>query len=494
MKLQCLFLGCALTFSGFSLTAARQKSTELPPTPPREFRSAWVASVWNINWPSAKGLPASQQKAELIAILDRAVKLKLNAIVLQVRPSSDAFYASPYEPWSEYLSGKMGVPPKPIYDPLEFAVAEAHKRGLELHAWCNPFRARVSEKVQVSPDHVSKKHPEFVREYGKYLWLDPGDVRARDYVVKVMLDIVKRYDIDGIQIDDYFYPSPERDAQKKAIPFPDERTWQRYVKSGGKLNRDDWRHENINIFIERLYRGIKATKRSVKFGISPPGIWRPGNPPQIKGWDVYAELYADTKKWLNNGWCDYFSPQLYWPIEPAGQSFPVLLKWWNEQNLAHRNIWPGLNTYNVFTKWEPAEILNQIKITREQPLSGGHIHYHFKPLVTNPKGLDDELMKLYAQPALVPASPWLNSTAPETPKISVKRDKGGTHVSWKSSGREKAWQWVLQKKSGGDWKTEILPAGKNSLRFGKSSLPETIAVTAVSRCGVASAPASTAMR
>jgi len=317
----------AISAAVASPPAGYQPSSVVPPAPLREFRAAWIATVGNIDWPSRKTLSTQEQKAELLAILDRAAQLKLNALIFQVRPACDALYASRIEPWSEYLTSTMGQPPEPFYDPLDFAVEEAHKRGLELHAWFNPYRARLlAAGSPAAPNHVSKTRPQLVRQYGKYLWLDPGERAVQDYSLSVIMDVVNRYDVDGIHFDDYFYPYKEKDAEGKELDFPDDASWRRFG-AGGKLSRDDWRRENVNLFIERVYKSIKAAKPWVKFGISPFGIWRPGNPPQIKGFDAFAELYADSRKWLANGWVDYFAPQLYWPIDPPDQSFPVLLRW-----------------------------------------------------------------------------------------------------------------------------------------------------------------------
>ena len=319
----------------------------------------------NKDWPSKPGLSVAEQKAELIALLDRAVQLKLNAIVFQVRPSSDAVYASAIEPWSEYLTGTMGRAPQPFYDPLAFAIEEAHRRGLELHAWFNPFRAlHPQTKSPVAPNHISRTHPELVRRYGDQFWLDPGDPAVRAHVLRVVMDVVQRYDVDGVQFDDYFYPYPEKDAAGRELEFPDDATWQKFGLASGFSNRDDWRRANVNQFIHSVYQSIKAVKPWVKFGISPFGIWRPMNPPQIRGLDAYAKLYADSRLWLANGWLDYFAPQLYWAVEPKEQSFPALLNWWVRQNPKGRHLWPGLNAANVGEKWRPEEIDRQIKVMR----------------------------------------------------------------------------------------------------------------------------------
>jgi uncharacterized lipoprotein YddW (UPF0748 family) len=312
------------------------------PMPRREFRGVWVATVSNIDWPSRRDLSVEQQKAELLDLLDRAQRLHLNAIILQVRPACDALYASDLEPWSEYLTGQMGKAPEPFYDPLAFAVAEAHRRGLELHAWFNPYRARHAAAAgTIAPGHISRTQPDLVKTYGKSLWLDPGEPSVQEHTIRVIMDVVRRYDIDGVHLDDYFYPYKERDAQNQVLPFPDEPSWERYLQTGGKLGRSDWRRENVNTLVRRLYRQIKASKPWVKFGISPFGIWRPGFPSQIQGFDAYEELFADARKWLAEGWVDYFTPQLYWRIEQTAQSYPVLLNWWVQQNLQGRHLWPG---------------------------------------------------------------------------------------------------------------------------------------------------------
>ncbi|MDB6020650.1 MAG: hypothetical protein JWQ04_507, partial [Pedosphaera sp.] len=374
-----------------------------PPAVRREFRGAWIATVGNIDWPSKPGLPVQQQKDELLELLDRAAKLNLNAVVLQVRPACDALYASKLEPWSYYLTGTMGKPPEPYYDPLAFAVEEAHKRGLELHAWFNPYRAALlGHKYVIAKNHISHTHPEMVVKYGSYLWLDPGEKEVQEYSLRVVMDVVKRYDIDAVHFDDYFYPYKEQDAQKQDLDFPDWGSWKKYHTTG-TLSRNDWRRENVNVFVKRVYDSIKAAKPWVKVGISPFGFWQPGYPQQIKGFNAYEVLYCDSRKWLTNGWLDYCSPQLYWGIDPPDQSFPVLLKWWLDQNPKHRNIWPGLDSENVGGKWKPEEIVNQVKLTREMTGGGaGTVHWNVKGLGKQ-HGLGATLaMGVYAEPALIP--------------------------------------------------------------------------------------------
>lgn len=458
------------------LAVSYQSTAAAPPLPPREFRAQWIATVANIDWPSKPGLSTEQQKRELIALLNRAEQLKLNAIIFQVRPACDAMYASSNEPWSEYLTGVMGKAPEPFYDPLALVIQEAHRRGMELHAWINPYRAlHKTHQGSISSNHISRTHPEFVHSYGEYLWLDPGEPAVQEYSLRVVMDVVKRYDIDGVVFDDYFYPDPTgRD-------FPDEATWKRFGASG-KLSRDDWRRENVNAFIARVYASIKAAKPWVKFGISPPGIWRPGNPPQITGSDNYSKLFADTRKWLVNGWVDYCAPQLYWPIEDTQHSFPVLLKWWNEQNVKGRHIWPGMGAYKM-ESWPAQEIPNQIQIERKQPGTKGFFLYSATNLVANSPLT--HFLELQT-PALVPASPWLGTTATSQPMLSASEVSGHIRVDWNAGTNLAVRWWVVQMKLFGDWRTEILPAGVSStLAVG---IPEAISVTAIDRAGNASAP------
>ncbi len=445
----------ALAGPGLAAQSSYVPSTLTPPSPQREFRGLWVATVANLDWPSQPGLPVAQQQAELLAILNTAAKLNFNAVIFQVRPSCDALYASTNEPWSYYLTGTMGRPPQPFYDPLAFAIAEAHKRGLELHAWFNPFRAgHPSAKPPISSNHVSHTHPELVRQYGQLLWLDPGERDAQDLSLRVVMDVVRRYDIDGVQFDDYFYPYLEKDAQKRDIPFPDGASWQKFG-AAGKLSRDDWRRENVNGLVERVYQSIKAAKPWVKFGVSPFGIWQPGNPPSIvAGKNAYTELYCDSRKWLANGWVDYLSPQLYWPIQPAAQSFPVLLKWWSDQNTQHRHVWPGLAAYRVGDPWKPEEILNQIRITRQQSDDPGAIQYRAKFLMENHKGLATLLARqLFTEPALIPASPWLDGGTPNRPLVLAE----GGRFGWEPAGTNQISWWVVQTKTGNRWSTSIIP-------------------------------------
>ncbi len=494
-----LWICLAILPDGNARGVTFQASSITPPKPEREFRAAWVATVGNIDWPSKKGLSTVDQKAELVAIMDRAASLSLNAIIFQVRPACDALYASELEPWSEYLTGVMGRAPEPFYDPLAFAVDEAHKRGLELHAWFNPYRAgHPSAKSPVSANHITKTRPQLVKHYGKQLWLDPGEKEVQDYSLGVIMDVARRYDIDGVHLDDYFYPYKENNSEGVEMDFPDDASW-RHFGPASKLTRDDWRRENVNMFIQRTYSSLKGIKPWVKFGVSPFGIWRPGYPAQIKGFDAYASLYADSRKWLSKGWVDYFAPQLYWAIDSKEQSFPVLLKWWGDQNPKHRPIYPGLDATKTRSRpegsantrrgvsWNNEEIVNQIKLTRKQPGAEGDVLWNMKSLMRN-ESLGQALKQsVYLQPALMPASPWLGNAHLAPPVVTATGGESGSSLRlvWSSSGGSKPWLWLVQTRAEGVWKTEILPASKTSLSF-SATQPDAVAVTAVDRNGNAS--------
>jgi uncharacterized lipoprotein YddW (UPF0748 family) len=473
-----------------------QPSSLTPPPIQREFRAAWISSVGDNSWlAQLTGKSSAEQKAALVAMLDRAQQLKLNTVIFQVRPSCDALYASAIEPWSEYLTGFQGRAPEPFYDPLAFVIDEAHRRGLEVHAWFNPYRAHHADaKSPLAPNHVSRIHPDLVRSYGKYLWLDPGERDVQDYSLRVILDVVKRYDIDGVHMDDYFYPYREKDYAGREVDFPDEASWRKFGANTG-LGRTAWRRDNVNVFVQRANESIHAAKPWVKFGISPFGIWRPYNPPQIRGKDAYNELYADSRKWIGYGWADYFSPQLYWDIETKEQSFPVLLKWWNEQNPLHRGLWPGLDATKVENgKWTPDEIAQQIRCTRQlsQP---GQVFWGMKDLMPGHDALARKIQAdVYTAPALMPPMPWLAGTnpPPARPSLTAVLGNNVVELNWAKTDATDLHAWVLQRRVNGTWLTDILPASRTRCEL--TSRPDLIAVTAIDRVSRASLPATVQLR
>lgn len=488
----------------------------LPPAAPREFRAAWVSTVANIDWPTRPDLPAAQQQAEAIAILDNAKALNLNAIVLQVRPSADAIYPSKLEPWTEYLSGAQGQAPQPWYDPLKFWVTQAHARGLELHAWFNPYRARhATAKSPVVATHIAKANPAAVKSYGKFLWMDPGEESASRQTLEVILDVVRRYDIDGVHIDDYFYPYPIEapgatgaeaaaldpgNAPRAELDFPDQPSWQRYRAGGGTLERAAWRRQNVNSLIEALYKGIHREKSWVRFGISPFGLGRPDRRPAgIAGFSQYDKLYADAELWLENGWLDYFTPQLYWPIAQTPQAYDTLLDYWLAQNRQGRHVWPGLFTSRIDAptkSYRPEEIMQQIGLTRTRPNATGHVHFSMAALMGNRQGISDRLKAShYAVPALVPATPWLGSGTPGVPAVTARRAAGGISLKL-AAGKDNA-HYAIWSRHGAQWRFAVAPASlvawtvADDAQLGPASA---VFVSAVDRLGNESARVSVLKR
>jgi uncharacterized lipoprotein YddW (UPF0748 family) len=436
----------------------KSPATNVPPPTPREFRAVWVATVANIDWPSKPGLPAEQQQAEIRRILDQAKAVNMNAVVLQVRPSTDAIYPSPLEPWTEYLTGEQGKPPEPMYDPLKMWIDEARARGLELHAWLNPYRSRGAMGFgPLAKNHIANTDPQAVKTYGKQLWMDPAEPKAVERTLAVVTDLLRRYDLDGIHMDDYFYPYPIKpdkidpvtkktspDADAADVDFPDEPAWQRYVASdedkGAKKSRADWRRAQVNRMVESTYKTIRAEKPWVKFGISPFGLGQPNlMPAPLKGFNQYDKLYADAELWLKQGWVDYFVPQLYWAIDSKEQPFAPLLDYWSSQNTAKRHVWPGLYTSRIRSAegladgsrgviWKPDEIANQIAIARGRAASNdllsGHVHFSMISITQNREGIADRLKAISPDPAVTPTSPWM--AAPrvvETPTVKVDIDR-----------------------------------------------------------------------
>lgn len=451
----------------------------------REFRGVWIASVANINWPSRNNLSVDQQKAEAINMLNILQENNFNAVIFQARPSADALYTSELEPWSYFLTGKTGEPPYPNYDPLQFWIEESHKRGMELHVWLNPYRAHHSNGGAVSNlSMVNKLSDITIRLKNGMYWFDPANPKTQGHVSNVVKDLVKRYDLDAIHFDDYFYPYA---TYNNGRDFPDNASWNAYVNSGGTLSRADWRRDSVNKFVERIYKEIHAEKNYVRFGISPFGIWKPGFPEGIVGSSQYDELYADAKLWLNKGWVDYFSPQLYWPIESKGQSFGSLLKWWKSENTMNRHLWPGLNTVEVKVSDRPTEIKNQIEITRQLlPQSTGEIHWSIAGLTKNSNMLPTLKSGPYKEKALTPKSPWIKALPLQKPTLFTNDNGRFIQTSWSSRNIGNVFQWVLFTQYNGVWETEILPLDTLSKEIPKTKdgkILNAIAVKAIDRLG-----------
>ncbi len=460
------------------------------PRVPREFRGVWVATVENIDFPSSRRLTPEEQQAELRAIFDLAQALGFNAVIFQVRPMCDALYASPYEPWSEYLCGVMGRPPEPFYDPLAYAIEIAHARGLELHAWFNPFRAlHRARQGGVDPQHIARRRPDLAKPYGRYHWLDPGEPEARAHSCRVILDVVERYDIDAVHFDDYFYPYKERLVSGYLIPFPDDDSWARYGQGKTWRARDDWRRHNINQFLNEVASGIRRLKPHVKFGISPFGIWQPDHPPGIQGLNSYVELCSDSRRWLTDGLVDYLAPQLYWPIERERQSYLRLLEWWLAQNRQRRHLWPGSAAFKVADgtpRAVPAqEIAAQVRLSRRLNRQGGNIHFSFRVFRHNRGGLSDLLQReVYSVPALVPASPWLDATVLPAPhlEVGVVPKLGRPVAVWQTDDGLPVARWCIAIQTGETWELQVQPATCRQVVLPEAA--RAVAVWPVSRTGV----------
>lgn len=444
------------------------------PSHQREFRGVWVASVVNIDWPSASNLSVAQQKFELLAILNRMQELNLNALVLQIRPTGDAFYQSQIEPWSTWLTGRQGEAPNPFYDPLQFAIEESHKRNIELHAWFNPYRARMgSERGPFAPNHMAAVYPQYAYRYGDLIWMDPGAKEVQDRTYNVIMDVVRRYDIDAVHLDDYFYPYP-----KPGIPFPDGQTYNAYRAAGGNLSLADWRRNNVNQMIFRLYQGIKEIKPYVKFGISPFGIYRPGKAPGIVGMDQYEAIFADVKLWMDRGWLDYLSPQLYWRIDPPQQSYPVLLDWWVRNNPFQRHIYAGNFLSQLANGWPVSEFQRQVQISRQKAnqLSLGNIFFSMKMFRDNQSGVNEVFKSsVYPTPALPPSMPWLDNEPPQPP-TGLQASSG--MISWNPSPDHDIRSWALYQQFTNGWQL-VRVLDRNTTAVSVS--PGTYALRAVDR-------------
>ncbi len=368
-----------------------------------EMRAVWVATVDNIDWPDTASVEAQLHKDAFLRLLDTHFCNGINTIIVQIRPSSDAFYPSPYEPWSQWLTGIQGQAPEPFFDPLEFMITETHKRGMEFHAWINPFRAVQNiEKSSIAENHITKQHREWFIQYGNKLFFDPGNNEARQYVVNVVKDIVKRYPVDAIHIDDYFYPYP-----LPGVKFHDEKTYGLY---GNNMKLDDWRRSNVDSIISNLYTEIKKINSNCQFGVSPFGVWRnsdrdPRGSKTQAGPTDYDYLYADILLWLKKDWVDYIAPQLYWEMTSKHVPFDVVLDWWSK-NTNGKKCYIGLGVYRAGCNkaWSDKNLLPiQIEKIRKTPNIQGMMFYSSRSLEKNLNGWSDSLrLNYFKEPAMTP--------------------------------------------------------------------------------------------
>lgn len=400
--------------------------------PKYEFRGVWVATVDNIDFPSTKFLSSYGQQAEFVSLLNMHKRNGMNAVVVQIRPATDAFYPSQYEPWSEWLTGTQGKPPSPYYDPLEFMITETHKRGMEFHAWMNPYRAVFNiSKSSISPTHVTKLHPEWFIDYGGKRYFDPGNKEVQQFLTNVVRDVVHRYHIDAIHFDDYFYPY--RIAGKE---FGDALSFKKY---GNGLDKEAWRRSNVDSIILKLSHAIKEENKYCKFGISPFGVWRnidkdPEGSNTKAGQTNYDDLYADILLWLKMKWIDYVAPQLYWEFHHKVVGYEVLIDWW-ARHAYGRQMYIGQGIYRALESrsyaWKNKnELPDQIKLLREYPQVQGSIFFSSATFASNPNGWSDSLRNnYYKYPAIIPPMPWIDSIKPARPELVFDSSKIANYSS-----------------------------------------------------------------
>ena len=371
--------------------------------PKEELRAVWVATVSNIDYPSKPTLSADMQRAEFIALANMHQRNGMNALVVQIRPATDAFYPSPLEPWSQWLTGKQGVAPVPYYDPLQFMIEETHKRGMEFHAWMNPYRAVFNTSASsIAPSHITRLHPEWFLTYGDKTYFDPGNKEVQAHVTAVVTDVMSRYNVDAIHFDDYFYPY--RIAGKE---FPDQASYKKY---GNNMPIDDWRRSNTDSIIVMLSRTIKKENPNCQFGISPFGVWRNATQDPLgsntkAGQTNYDDLYADILLWLKKGWIDYVTPQLYWEIGHKLADYTTLIQWWSQHTYGKR-CYIGIGIYRAGSNdaWkDKTQLPRQITLLRNTPNMHGMMFFSSKTFEKNPNGWNDSLrLNYFKEPALPP--------------------------------------------------------------------------------------------
>ncbi len=409
-----------------------------PPLPageqPRsQFRAVWVATVANIDWPGQPGLSVAEQQQQFITILDKVQQMHMNAVIVQIRPTADAFYPSKLFPWSQYLTGVQGQDPG--YNPLAFMIEQAHKRNIQFHAWFNPYRVSLStDRSKLAPNNPAILHPDWVVSYGGELYFNPGIPAVRQYIIDGIMEVVKNYDIDGVHFDDYFYPYPVAGQA-----FPDQATYQQYGK--GFSNLGDWRRDNVNKLVQGVSQAIKRVKPYVQFGISPFGVWRnqstdPTGSATQAGVQDYDDLYADTRTWIKHNWIDYIAPQIYWNIGFPPAAYDVLVPWWShEVDGTHVQLFTGMAVYKIGQPgpWSnPEEMPDQLALNLQYPEVKGEIFYSMSQLMKNPLGFTDNLSNnIYKYPALVPPVPGSEGKVPHRiALLPVFQDANGVVLNW----------------------------------------------------------------
>lgn len=474
-----------------------------PDPPKREFRGVWIATVGGLDWPDSGATPERQQQ-QLVGYLDNLRASGVNAIFFQIRPEGDALYQSELEPWAHVLTGTQGQDPG--WDPLAFAIEEAHARGMELHAWLNPFRARASANPDaLAPTHVLSKHPEWVITYGAVnrSYMDPGRADVRAYNASIVADIVRRYDVDGVHFDDYFYPYPNGGANFPGITNEDDAS---YAADPRGLSRSDWRRDNINRFVQQVADTIAAIDPHVKYGISPFGIWQSGVPRGIVGLNAFTTIYADATAWTQARSLDYLAPQLYWPFG-GGQDYGKLAPWWQSQMAGGRHLYPGLPAYKNL---DPAELPRMIRFNQDTGIQGSIIFRNFDLITSGRTVVDGQVIRdynplrdslrqaLWRNPALPPTMPWKDDVVPLAPaSLDQVRTDEHVRIAWEapaaaSDGDVAAWYAVYRFETDPDLPAAleqsrhllaVLPADSLAYtdRTAQSSVAYRYAVTALDR-------------
>ena len=425
MNLRKLILLLAL----FLATGVGAQIQQQSPYPKREFRGAWIQAVNG----QFRGIPTEKLKQTLIDQLNSLQGAGINAIIFQVRPEADALYASQLEPWSRFLTGVQGQAPSPYWDPMQFMIDECHKRGMEFHAWINPYRVKTSLKSELSPNHLYNIHPEWFVTYNNQLFFDPALPESRRHICMVVADIVSRYDVDAIHMDDYFYPYPA-----KGMDFPDDASFARY--GGGFTNRADWRRSNVNILIQKIHETIRGLKPWVKFGISPFGIYRnEKNDPlgsKTNGLQNYDDLYADVLLWARNGWVDYNIPQIYWQIGHPAADYETLVKWW-AKHTENRPLFIGQSVMNTIQNADPKnpsmnQLPRKMALERAYQTIGGSCQWPASAVVENAGKYRDALVQEYHKyPALVPVFDFMDDKAPgKVRKVKKVWTEDGYMLFW----------------------------------------------------------------
>lgn len=439
----------------------------------REMRAFWVTTVFNLDWPSNTTRTTAQQQAEARAFLDACVDLKMNVVCVQIRSQADALYNTSLEPYGPMFRGSFGLAPSPAYDPLQYWIDQAKLRGIQVYAWVNPYRALSNATSTVPSNHIKNQagmtdlYP--TSATNNSLWIDPSGPGS-NWTRNVINDVVTRYDIDGLIFDDYFYPYPYN-----SVDYPDADAYSAYTSGGGTLSKKEWRIKNINDFVQNVNLDVKAIKPYMKFGVSPSGIYRSSNassadgrpklPSPITGFSHVDSLYADSVKWMQSGWIDFIAPQIYWSLSSTAQNHTTIMNWWSQQNTLNRLVYVANAAYLVADgTWSDSELNNQITATRNLPTDSGNIHFRTESIVQDVSLTAALKAGAYANPAILPAHPWIENIPPANPWLVYSLNSSNHVFNWTIVG-EPAYQIVVATLVGSTWTHQVLPGTTTSFTF-----------------------------